>query len=85
MPSSCPGASLRASNTGTPRAARSRRRVGRLAATLAAAFVLLAGCGQRGPLYLPTPGSEPKKKTSQAAPQGPLRADTPPVATPSGQ
>jgi predicted small lipoprotein YifL len=49
------------------------------------ACVLLAGCGQRGPLYLPTPGSEPKKKTSQVAPQDPLRADASSAATPPGR
>jgi len=45
---------------------RSRLRGAGRAAAVAAAFVLLAACGQRGPLYLPDPG--PKQKAVQAAP-----------------
>lgn len=58
------------------RANRSRLR-GAAFAAATAALVLLAACGQRGPLYLPDSG--PKKKAQQAAqpaspPPGALQA-----------
>ncbi|MCO5107830.1 MAG: lipoprotein [Burkholderiaceae bacterium] len=44
------------------------------AAAVAAVLALLAGCGQRGPLYLPD--SQPKKKLA-AGPQAPAPAPAP--------
>jgi predicted small lipoprotein YifL len=50
------------------RAARRARPAGLLVAAVATVTALLAGCGQRGPLYLPD--SQPRKKLA-ADPQRP--------------
>jgi len=46
-----------------------------------AGATLLAGCGQRGPLYLPDQ-TPPKKRLSQSPAAGPVHAVLPPASPP---
>ena len=55
-------------------------RGGALLAGILAGSLLVAGCGQRGPLYLPTPPAEPPART--APPPAAVPAPTP--AIPAG-
>lgn len=67
----------RTSSLAGPRAARSRSTPARGAALLAAAtLALLAGCGQKGPLFLPPP-ARPASHPATAAPATPA----PPAAS----
>ena len=43
--------------------------------------LLLAGCGQTGPLYLPEPEQEPEQEQPQAPPQDPGETAASPVPT----
>lgn len=65
--------------------ARMRRHI--VFAGLLLGFGLLAGCGQKGPLYLPTPNpavATPTTATSAAKPAAPTTAATPAASTSSG-
>jgi predicted small lipoprotein YifL len=47
-----------------------RARAPRAIAALAAAGLLLAGCGQKGPLFLPDAGKQPVRAAGVPAPAG---------------
>lgn len=66
---------MRATGGRIERAAGRARPAGLLVAAVATAAALLAGCGQRGPLYLPD--SQPKKKLAADPQRPPAQPATP--------
>jgi predicted small lipoprotein YifL len=54
-----------------------KRAVSALPGLILAASLLLSACGQRGPLYLPTPPAEPPPRPAAAAGSKPVQAADP--------
>jgi predicted small lipoprotein YifL len=57
-----------------------KRRVSALSGLILAGSLLLSACGQRGPLYLPTPPAAPPPRPAAPAAAPPTPAQTAPDA-----